>query len=152
MIQRIQTVYFILIAGLMLAMLFLPLGEASGDTGLVMKANGIFQRSGDLLYATWILYAFVILVALDALSAIFLYKNRPLQIKCSYVNCIQILLVYGLFFFYHYSFFSKEQYEYYETTMFITLAFPAVALILNFLAIRGIKKDEKLIKSLDRIR
>jgi len=39
-----------------------------------------------------------------------------------------------------------------ETFYLYPLAFPVVAAILTFLAFRGVKKDEELVRSYDRIR
>jgi hypothetical protein len=52
-----------------------------------------------------------------------------------------------MFFFFTYYSFSEAQ-----ISFKISILFPIVAIILDYLAIRGIGKDEALIRSIDRIR
>jgi len=79
-----------------------------------------------------------------ALITIFLYKNRPLQLKLSIVAVVIQALV--LFLYYN------------ETSGFIkgTLSFTAIIQVLVplffLLAAKGISKDEKIIKESNRLR
>jgi hypothetical protein len=126
MIQRIQTVYLFLVFALMLLLSWLLL---SSSQVLVVVDAGI--------------------VAALALVSIFLFKARKLQIKFGYIILSLLVLACVLFavnseFSFGFAFFSS-------CTNYIFFV-PLVAGIFDYLAIRGIKKDEKLIRSLDRLR
>jgi hypothetical protein len=58
-----------------------------------------------------------------------------------------MLGLFGMFFFFTYYSFSGAQ-----ISFKISMVFPLVAVILDYLAIRAIGKDEALIRSIDRIR
>jgi len=126
MIQRIQSVYLFFVFCLMAAIVFFPI--YSNLHWLVSGITGI--------------------VALLAIVAIFLYKNRGMQIRISYIMLLLLISIYC---------FSFVDWQYWSITNFyqharFTFVFPFIAIILLFLAIRAIKKDEKLVRSLDRLR
>ena len=83
--------------------------------------------------------------ALLSIINIFLYKKRSLQRKICYVILFLSVLVYIIYFSLEYQNFSLSEIKF-------TFIFPLIAIIFTYLAIRGIKKDEKLIRSLDRLR
>lgn len=91
------------------------------------------------------------LTSLMALVNIFLYKKRKLQIKIGYITIGLILFFYFTAIVYFLSITGH-----YENAELIGVKYgiilPIIALILNVMAISGIKKDEKLVKSLNRIR
>jgi peptidoglycan/LPS O-acetylase OafA/YrhL len=79
------------------------------------------------------------LMAVVALVTIFLYRNRTLQTTlCNVVMCVGIM-------FYIVLAVKQPDMEWF-------LALPLVGVLLTFLARKGIVKDEKLVRSLDRIR
>ncbi|MDR1369463.1 MAG: DUF4293 domain-containing protein [Dysgonamonadaceae bacterium] len=124
MIQRIQSVYLILIAGIMLAMLFLSL-------------PGI---------PTALVYG---LAALLSFVTIFYYKKRSLQINLCYVILVLTLSSYAVAYFVV-GLPGKDSLC--NINCILSMALPLVAIVLDLLAIIGIKKDDKLVKSLDRLR
>lgn len=153
MLQRIQTVYLLIIAALAIAMLFLPLAVLLADGQLLkFDATGISTMTTppELIYPTWGLFALTAVVALLALITIFLYKRRILQMRLCVFNAVLMLGIYGMFAFFVWTF--KGEMEEFQTTLRIALAFPAISLILDYLAIRNIGADEALIRSLDRLR
>jgi len=124
MIQRIQTVYLFFVFCLMATLVFLP-----------------FSYS-------WMVAAGAGIVAILALIAISLYKNRKLQIKICYLILLLLLLIYALYFIFD----RRLPFpEVFRLTRY-TFVFPFISGVLVYLAIRGIKKDEKLVRSLDRLR
>lgn len=142
MLQRIQSLW-LLVAGLLMA-----------STFKVALFNGNIVREGSpaqfekLTASSSILLAIVVAIsAALALFTIFLYKNRKLQIKLVIVNLILAILSIVLFY---------QQTQLYlpdQSSLFIlALIIPVVAVVFLILALRGITKDEKLIKSLDRLR
>ncbi|MBA5629467.1 DUF4293 domain-containing protein [Moheibacter lacus] len=86
--------------------------------------------------------------ALLSLTTIFLYKSRKLQMRLNGLNVIlNILLIgylaYGL---------SNLPGGFSDSEKGIGLLVPFISIVLLFIANRFIKKDEKLVKSVDRFR
>ena len=95
----------------------------------------------------------VALAAIIPLVNVFLFKNRLLQIRLCAVELV--LLVGSAIFMAIYYFLSNRmfaQLEFSAHGMKLAILFPLVALILDYLALRAIFRDEMLVKSLDRIR
>ena len=142
MLQRIQTVYLLIIMALTIAILFLPLAVLqSGDQLFTFDATGI---------STWGLFALTIVISLLALLTIFLFKKRILQIRICVFNAILMLGFYGLFAFFYWD--LGNQKEIFSLSLKIAFSFPLISLILDYLAIRNIGADEALVRSLDRLR
>ena len=98
MLQRIQTVYLLIIMALTIAILFLPLAVLqSGDQLFTFDATGISTMAAqpELIYPTWGLFALTIVISLLALLTIFLFKKRILQIRICVFNAILMLGFYG---------------------------------------------------------
>ena len=128
MIQRIQTVYLLFVFCLMAALMIFPMEMMKGF---------------DLGYFG--------VCAVVALVTIFLYKKRNMQITA----CRILLAAQGLFYVFFFLFFWQYQHlplSEFSKHVGITFVFPMIAIILLSLTIRGIKKDEKLVRSLDRLR
>ena len=148
MIQRIQTIYLLIVAVVMIAMVFFPLGYLYPEGGGVSMFDA-FGMHGQDHALTWFLFVLPVSSLLLSVLTIFFYKRRKLQIKLGYLTLFIIVLIYivGIFFLWE----LKQQHP--ATISFtIICIFPLIAFILEALAIRGIKKDEKLIRSLNRLR
>ena len=148
MLQRIQTVYLLIIVALTVATLFLPLAVLQqGDALFSFDASGLSTMIGE---PELLLFALTAIIAIIALVTIFLYKKRILQIRLCVFNALLILGFYGFFAFLIYS--LKGDMEGASVSVKIALSFPLVNLILDYLAIRNIGADEALVRSLDRLR
>lgn len=90
---------------------------------------------------TFIMRIVLALTALSAIMCIFLYKNRKLQAKVT--TLIMILPV---------AWYILLSVLFGWNTLCWADALPAAALVLMFMAYKGIMHDEKLVRSLDRIR
>lgn len=140
MIQRVQTVYMILASIFLVIFLLVP-SISIMEAG--EKPHVWMPKEDNILLAIGIISCVV------GFANIFLFKNRHLQIKTEYLVVVLIIIIIG--------FLAKKylQLNSVETTtaeiLFGAIA-PFVSLILHILAINGIRKDEKLIKSLDRLR
>lgn len=147
MIQRIQTV-FLLIAGLLIASIYkLNIAELSVEGELyVFNAFGIFKGE-NLVFDGLPVLILIGLIALLHLVIIFMYKKRIRQIRMIVFTIILQLGLFGIFFYFIHAGFSGA-----EVAYKVPLVFPIVAIILDYLAIRSIGKDEALVRSLDRIR
>ena len=86
-----------------------------------------------------------LLAALGSLGNIFLYMRRPLQAKL----CIALI---GLGLVYYMAVAVYQHSIDGQLVFTWPLALPMVAMLCLFLAHKGILKDEKLVRSLDRIR
>ena len=147
MIQRIQTA-FILIAALLVASLYkLKFAELIVNGELyIFNAKGIFNGE-ELVFDGLPILIFIWLIALLQMAIIFLYKERIRQIRMLVFTIVLLLGLFGMFFYFTFAGFTGA-----KVVFKIPVAFPVVAIILDWLAIRSIGKDEALVRSLDRIR
>lgn len=152
MIQRIQSIY-LLVASILLATIFVfPYAELLGanDQVYIFNYNGLSILGQDNLYLLTVPpIILLVLTVLISFLSIFLFKKRILQMRLNFINLILILGYLGLNYYYIHSFSNQlngmVNYK-------ITAAFPLVAVVLIFLAIKSIGKDEALIRSMDRLR
>ena len=134
MIQRIQTVWLFLIAVLSGLSLFLPATERVNPE---VASSFPFEMLFTIGNGIFFLFSVII---------IFLYNNRPLQIKLSYGLLILLILFSAMTVCYFWvSPAGSIIYKY-------PIVFHTIAIIFDLLAIHSIKKDEKLVRSLDRLR
>lgn len=153
MIQRIQSVYLLLVAILMGITAFSPLFVFGGSTGYFdFLSYGIIAQSADSIVVKPT-YGVVTMAGLSALLAfvnIFLYKKRKVQIRVGYLTSLLIVLFYVTLATYFY--FIGNKYGEDLSGIYYGIVLPIIALIINMLAVYKVKKDEKLVRSLDRIR
>lgn len=154
MIQRIQTLYLLVADILLVALYLLPFAELTGKEGAsyLFNLNGLVPgntTNGEVLLNTWPLLAITGLIFALVVVVIFQYKNRPLQIKLSYLSAALLLILTGLIYFYVWKGNAVAGGNY---SFRLSSAFPLIAAILAWLATKGMIKDENLVKSIDRIR
>lgn len=149
MIQRIQTVFLLLVIALLVASMCLPVGYFIGAD----SAQYTFMPAGiaikEQFHSTWGVLAILLLSAIISFSTIFMYKNRMLQIRMT-VFCSVLLLGYYLAFL-AFMFMLKSDLQA-SFRISWALCLPLVAIILNYLAIRAIGRDEVMVKAADRLR
>ena len=155
MLQRIQTLYLLAATILMLLMLFLPLAEIATEQATIytVLSKGWYIMEGEhvaLAMATWPVFILALVQAILLFINIFLYKTRKLQIRiCIY----SIILAFGMIgILYYYFVIGFRQLDEPAYALRFPVVVPAITIILIYLAFRGIRKDEILIKSLDRLR
>lgn len=147
MIQRIQTI-FILVAGLLTGSLFVQkfADIIVNDELHIFNAFGIFKN--EVLISNGLpITIFIGLITILHFVAIFLFKKRILQIRVLGFTMILLLGLFGLLFYFTYASFDEV-----KVAFKVSVALPVVCVILDYLAIRAIGKDEALVRSLDRIR
>ncbi|WP_297087788.1 DUF4293 domain-containing protein [uncultured Draconibacterium sp.] len=147
MIQRIQTL-FILVAGMLIGSLYVQkfADIIVNDELHIFNAFGIFKDE-ELLHSGLPLMILIGIIAVLHLVALFLFKKRILQIRIIGFSMLLMLGLSGLFFYFTYASFEEA-----KVAFKVAVALPVVAIILDWLAIRAIGKDEALVRSLDRIR
>lgn len=155
MIQRIQSLFLLLTS--LVSILFLkgPFLTFIDNSGAEIKIiySGIFKYSLDAdpvkMGEAWPILALILLIPLLSLFIIFLYKNRGIQILLSGILIMMIFALIGASVVYSYLIISKNDADF---ASWYKLSVPVIQLILSFLAYRGIKKDDDLVKSYDRLR
>jgi hypothetical protein len=141
MIQRIQSVWLLLAAVCGIALTRVPLFIGTLADNLVK----LVMATESLL-----LFALSICLAALALACIFLYKKRTLQFKLSVVGIIASIALIGLEVWHIENF--KTANALVKGSYYWGGLFPIAMVIFFTLASRGIYKDERLVKSLDRLR
>ena len=155
MIQRIQTLYMFLTAVIMGLMIFFPAGYIiAGGEEYGLRAFWLEPVGGGERIYTWGLGIIISAAALLPLVNIFLFKKRLIQYRLCMSEFALLLgaQIIALLFFYKLAAAFADQFEISATTLAVPMFFPAIALLLNWLALRGVKKDILLLKSLNRIR
>jgi len=157
MIQRVQTIFLFLIAvgmGVTLSTQLWSQGGAAGDSwNLSAFVMTNLDQGGEVIQSSskWYLGALAALAALLALASIFQYRLRSRQLLLNMINSlVMVSLVAAIFL----------------TTNGVNEGIKApdggdygigfwtilVSMVMNMLANRFIKKDEALVRSVDRIR
>lgn len=145
MIQRIQTVFLFLAIVCLGLFLHFPLIITEGVNGSEMHGIDVTHRYNGYIY--YINLIFVATAAGLTLLNIFLFKMRKLQLVLCWLSIMFIGCAFG-FVYYRYS--TKIYPGDVVLTYYNLLALGAA--IFELLAYVYIKKDENLIKSLDRLR
>lgn len=158
MIQRIQSVYLLFVALLSASIFFLPVSSKIGitDSSIIYKmdAFNIYQLNGeDSTIVTSVTFNTFINSAIGLLSlfAVFRYKSRGMQVKL----CKTLLLICAAFI--GLLFYETDRMIPGTSADFKTIYLPAIYAavimpILVFMALKAIKKDDDLVRSVDRIR
>ncbi|HBH21970.1 MAG TPA: DUF4293 domain-containing protein [Cytophagales bacterium] len=162
MIQRIQTLFLLGVVACMVAVFFLPLWEKTKGTGETQIALDVYylttydmepDGTKEVLSKKNVIYIAAIFAAagLVALISIFQYKNRLRQIKLGALTALLLMggIVAEVMILYRAEqLFDTGMKGDFEIGFFV----PLLALIFNSLANRFIRRDEKLVRSVDRIR
>lgn len=167
MLQRVQSIFMTIAALAMILMLFFPIWEKS-DTNFEAELReyaimDTFElryeqhntQSGEIQLLgsqpTFILSAAAIVAALVMLFSISRFKNRMTQVKLNALfSLITAATLVGM-----YVYISKANVLFEpqaQGTFLLGFYLPIVAMLNNFLANRFIRKDEQLVKSMDRLR
>ncbi|HYE97244.1 MAG TPA: DUF4293 family protein [Rubricoccaceae bacterium] len=141
MIQRLQTLYLLLGAGLLGCFLALvgPWSEAAAP------------------FLPWLGYATTALAALGiavGLLAIFLYKQRERQqaviLTALVLTLLLVLALGGALAYLHFQ--VGMRVEEGEAVGYFTLLLPVAAYLAYWMARRGVRRDIALVRSMDRLR
>lgn len=164
MIQRIQTVFLFLAFLASIALFFFPIAGIYPDTavypqlspykfyvcGFVNMVPG--EASLFSFMTTFPLLLLNIIIGVMSVICIFLYKNRVLQAKLVRLSILLDIVLIALVFFVYASIIEKNLFTVPEYLEEAGIYFPLISLIFLILAYRYIMKDEKLVRSVDRLR
>ena len=151
MIQRIQTVYLALAILMMVACCCLPLAEFE-PVGMgfpaAMYSLVMLNSDGSIMsYLPCVLFAVTLIIELTLIFAIMGYGNRKSQMrKCCVAMTFEVL---WLVCYAALSMMLKGDATFHPC---FASCLPLIAFVLTILARRGIKKDDELVRSADRIR
>ena len=158
MIQRKQSIYLFLSAIAMALDFIFPIAKfiGSGSYQLELYIYQVVSLVPDTTPPFDVMFvapltALTGLVVVGSLITIFMYRRRMMQAKLVRGLVIFTLGDLALIFFYNIPTlekFSNNTAEY----NYAGIAMPLIAMVLLILAINGIIKDEKLVRSADRLR
>jgi len=138
MIQRIQTLFLLFASGAAFGALSVPFASGTGGS---LFADGVYMANDHVG-----LIACLAVAGALTLAAIFLYKTRKVQSRLAALAAIATLAAVGF-----------GGWLYWKSGALATgwtfwLALPAGAVILALFARYYIRKDEALVRSMDRLR
>lgn len=139
MIQRQQTLWLLLasLAGVLSFMFPFLTGKGTDKTGALtdvyLKADSSFL----------LLICSIAAVGLSAIT-IFLFKDRKLQMRLCLVGILLAVVILVLYI--------TQMNKVSKSTLALSCVLPIAVLAGYFMAFRHIRKDEKLVKSLDKLR
>ncbi|MDB5020560.1 MAG: hypothetical protein JWQ28_1687 [Pedobacter sp.] len=152
MIQRIQTIWLFLATLVTLLLLLIPIvTKQANGTDYWIVATGLYQKNqqGITKMESFLpLIICTIATSIISLANIFNYTNRKLQKKLALIN---IVFIVGLSFWIFQA--AKKIPGGIDNASYnLGAFFPLLAIIFLFLAVGGISRDEKLVRSADRLR
>ncbi|MCK9618064.1 MAG: DUF4293 domain-containing protein [Lentimicrobiaceae bacterium] len=161
MIQRIQTVYLALASIALIILFFVPIAFFGGTLQSIVNLEFYIYQLKDLvpgatpLFPSWFAQPLALLVGiiiLVNLKSIFLYKNRTKQISHVKVNIFLTMLLIVAILFVYINLIERKAGVKPDYHGALGIYLPISALILIVLAYRSIMRDEKLVRSADRLR
>ena len=146
MIQRIQTIFLVLMAVVLGLIFVFPF--ASSD----IATSGFLSDKKFDVSDNPLLIVLAVIGVLASLAAVFLFKNRIFQLRLNYMAMVAAVLVEvaAVVLFYNEAkmIFDKNQ----KISDSFGLYLPFISIGLGFLAAKYIRKDEKVVKDMDRLR
>ena len=133
MIQRIQTLFLTITAGLLISMLFVPMVKFVGSDTVIRYIE--YLPTATMLIVTIVL----------CITTIFSYKRRIFQIRVCNLNSLILL---GFQIFLVVKFFTREP----DMIYTISAVVPIAGAILTFIALRYIARDEALVMASNHLR
>jgi Domain of unknown function (DUF4293) len=153
--QRIQTVFLVLVVICMTVSLFLPIGiftdQTTGDSHQLypLHYSVVANARRNTTYFPYVITAVLMAAAATiAVMSIAKFENRITQIKLGTLNSLILALVMMCMFLFFRPLSNKFPGGSYGLNLWI--AFAAVAF--NWLSLRFIRKDEKIVRDSDRLR
>ena len=136
MIQRIQTIY-LLISGLIMGALYQWFPLVQDESGAL-----VIERSEPLVFG--LILVSIVLAVISILS----YKKRQLQFVLNRLNIISNFVLLGVFVYRSLTLSGETL----VSEKGIGVLLPIISIVFLVLANKAIKKDEDLVKSVDRLR
>ena len=153
MIQRKQTLYLLAAIVMTVICLCMQIGSFKAAGLEMARVYNLWFTDpfGKYHFDTWPLLAVLLPTAVLGTYAIFLYRNRKIQAVFCLFNALLIAGWYVCYFVVGQTVGDKS-WGMVSVRPTWPAVLPAIALILYMMAHRAIKADEKLVRSMDRIR
>ncbi|MGB3851602.1 MAG: DUF4293 domain-containing protein [Tunicatimonas sp.] len=162
MLQRVQSIFLLGVALCMGSLLITDIWEETlPDRNQRIELDAFALQttslgsadaaSFEVVHNTWFIAAFATLSAIVAFYEIFRYKSRLTQLKLGFFNVLLMIVVLGSTVYYIFqgeTLSANATQGDFETGIYL----PGLALIFNLLANRFIRRDEQLVRSVDRLR
>ena len=157
MLQRKQTLFLLLAVACGVLTFVFPVDTFTrGDQDYIFHTTGIFTGEGAPVVDALPKVPFAVLLgALSAilLAVVFMFRNRNRQLRLvRIVNLLLVAVTVFLFITDHSIRVHLEQGGKVANQFGLSAVLPLLMIVLAFLAERGIRKDEELVKSMDRLR
>ena len=156
MLQRLQTIFLFLVLVIMVLFLLFPIWVYENTEIHRLQAYGLYSLTAST-EETLILWPYAsagilgLAVIVNSLIEMFSFKNRLRQLKLGALN--SLLLAATLITSIWFATDIKDVLTLNHPGIYgLSVFFPAIAMICNLMANRFIRKDEKLVRSMDRIR
>jgi len=156
MIQRLQSVYLLLVTVFMSLMWLFPLASLSLRDGqsVVFFSYGVKKyitpENAEMITRTLPVVILICLTGLISFINIFQFRRRVLQMRLCLVNVFLLAVLLLLVIIYYHVVKSTLPVE--DHSLKLPGVFPVVGIVLTLLANRGIHEDEILVQSVDRLR
>lgn len=158
MIQRPQTLFFLAVVAICAMLLFSDTIFYTAENPTTSEKYNVEYDETEMIAAdgtakegnTW-LVSFAAAIATLSFVAMLMFKNRKLQALLSSFNFLFILGLIVMMYMYsmRMDYFAGQEVS---TSFTFAALLPLALMFFNFLAIKGIRKDEKLVRSMDRLR
>ena len=145
MIQRIQSI-FLLLAALVFGSLFMVPFAISNEPGPMFLADGDYD-----IMDHPVLLGLTVVGVLVSLISIFLFRKRPVQLKLGYLIIVVAILLPIIAFLLFTNASAGASADLLVQDQ-VGIFLPALAILFSAIANYFIKKDDKLVKSMDRLR
>jgi len=156
MIQRVQSIYLLLVVVLMSFLIFKPFAEVALQDGQVAVfytyaiKKYITKEHSEMVIRTLPVIIMICLIGLISFMNIFQFRRRIVQMRVCIMN---MLLMAGLMILMFYYYFMVKSTLLVESHMLkLPVIFPVIGIVLTLLAYRKINEDEILVRSYDRLR
>ena len=152
MIQRIQSVFLFASFCFLVPMFFSPVFKLIYGSGEILDFNltGFYLTEMGItrcISQQYSILAFGVLICALNLVTIFMHKRRVLQLRLCIYNIILLVGFAGILLYTVYGVPDVN-----SVLFRLPSVFPVVAIILHYLAFRGIRRDELMVQALSRLR
>ncbi len=140
MIQRIQSIFLLIAAALY------------GLGSFLVPDWDFGKKELWLLYNENYLSIWYLIMAALSLGVIFIFKNRSLQLRLIRITIFLSLVLLGFFVYWFLNLPGEASFSELLSKKGIGVIIPLVSIVFLRMAYRAIKRDDDLVKSVDRIR
>lgn len=148
MIQRKQTLWFLISALIACLAFVLPFGFKNTTS---MSSYNINIRDFDAQSHIVLTLLFGLIIVTN-LGTLFLYKNRSLQVKLSIIILMACIGAFAFEIYFSTIEGNSITFGLSQSTLYIGLIIPLLSFIFGIMAMRGVQQDIKLLKETDRLR